>query len=188
MPISIDVKPRLNVSSGGAEGFSGLKPPQVMDADGVWKPVKYISSYVVVGYNTYPTGEVNYGSPIYGWRRKRYVAPDTVPTLSGLNQIWDATPARHPGDPVWPSKLGIRTNAGAPDDFSYRVEVWSSLSEAGSYTLVRGVGVPSPGSTETTVTAERWYKVRLAYENEYGTGPGFSGFSAPVYVDKPNLA
>jgi hypothetical protein len=188
MPISIDVKPRLNVSSGGTQGFSVVQPPQVMDTDGVWKPVRYINSYVVVGYDTYPTGEVNYDSPLYGWRKRRYVAPDTVPTLSGLNQIWDATPQQHPGDPVWPSKLGIKTNAGTPDDFGYYVEVWRSQTEAGTYTLVRGVSLPSPGNTQITVTAQRWYKVRLAYENEYGTGPGFSALSQPVFVATPNLA
>lgn len=188
MPVSIDVNPVLRVSTGGTEGFSGVRPPQVMDTDGVWKPVKYIGKYVVVGYNTYPTGEVNHDSPIYGWRKKRYVAPDTSPTLSGLHRLWDATPVRHPGDPVWPSKLGIQTNAGTPDYFSYYVEVWGSPTESGSYTLLKGVGLPSPGTTQTTVTAGRWYKVRLAYENEYGKGPGFSGFSAPVYVDAPNIA
>lgn len=188
MPISIEVKPKLYVSSEGAEGFSVLKPPQVMDTDGRWKPVKYINSYVVVGYDTYPTGEVNYDSPIYDWRKKRYVAPDTAPDLYALNQIWDATPEQHPGDPVPSAKLGIKTNAGAPDDFTYYVEVWGSPTQGGSYTLLKGVGLPSPGSTATTVTAERWYQVRLAYENEYGRGPGFSGFSSPVYVDAPNLA
>ncbi len=188
MPISIEVKPVLLVSSGGAEGFSSVSPPQVMDVDGAWKPVKYIHSYVVVGYNTYPTGEVNYDSPIYGWRKRRYVAPDTSPTLAGLNRLWDTTPVQHQGDPVWPSKLGIQTNAGAPDYFSYHVEVWHSLTQAGSYTLLKGIGLPSPGTTHTTVTAKRWYKVRLAYANEYGMGPGFSGFSEPVYVDTPNLA
>ncbi len=187
MPYSIEVNPVLRVSTGGAEGFSGVKPPQVMDRDGVWKPVKYIGSYVVVAYNTYPTGEVNWDSPIYGWRKRRYVAPDTSPT-SGLQRLWDATPQRRPGDPVWPSKLGIQTNGGAPDDFSYYVEVWRSLTEGGTYTLLKGVGLAAPGTIETTVTAERWYKVRLAYENQYGRGPGFSAFSSPVYVDLPNLA